>query len=257
MNENNYILEIENLSVNVKGTQLLKDLNLKVPYGEVHALFGQNGSGKTSLMMTIMGFSNYEITQGRILYKGRDITGLDVNERAKLGIAISQQRPPTIEGVSLHTMLSYILKDEPDSEGKINKLAETTNMKPFLERSINDGLSGGEIKRAEFLQLLAMQPEFSMLDEPDSGVDIEALNLVGGLINKLFSPDGAHPVKRRSGLIITHSGNISKYIKMDKAHVMHEGRIGCSGNPELVMDTIGVCGYEECVRCIEEGRLQR
>jgi Fe-S cluster assembly ATP-binding protein len=201
-------------------------------------------------MMTIMGFSGYEVTQGEILFKGQDITELDVCERARLGIAIAQQRPPTIDGVKLRSILAYTLRNEQNPEEKLAELAKTAQMEPFLDRSINDGLSGGEIKRAELLQLLAMSPAFSMMDEPDSGVDIEALTLVGGLINKLFSPDEKRPAKRNAGLIITHSGNILKYLSIDKAHVMHDGRIGCSGNPAIILDTISKYGYEECVRCI-------
>ncbi len=244
------ILEIKDLCVRAGDKNLLDHLNLAIPDGEVHALLGQNGSGKTTLMMTIMGFSDYEIMQGQILFKGKDITGLDVCERARLGIAIAQQRPPTINGVKLQSILAYTLRNEKNSEDVLNELARTTQMEQFLDRSINDGLSGGEIKRAELLQLLSMSPAFSMMDEPDSGVDIEALALVGKLINKLFAPDEKYPVKRKAGIVITHSGNVLKYLNFDKAHVMHNGNIGCSGNPALIMDTIGKHGYEECVRCI-------
>jgi Fe-S cluster assembly ATP-binding protein len=138
----------------------------------------------------------------------------------------------------------------------MNRLARTAQMELFLDRSINNGLSGGEIKRAELLQLLSMSPAFSMIDEPDSGVDIEALALVGRLVDKLFSPDAAHPAKRKAGLIITHSGNILNYLSIDKAHVMHEGNIGCSGNPAIILDTISKHGYEECVRCIGKGEIR-
>ena len=244
------ILEINGLCVRAGEKILLRNLNLAIPDGEVHALLGQNGSGKTSLMMTIMGFSGYEVTQGQILFKGEDIAELDVCERARLGIAIAQQRPPTISGVKLRSILAYTLRNEPDPEDMLNSLAKTAQMEPFLNRSINDGLSGGEIKRAGLLQLLAMSPSFSMMDEPDSGVDIEALALVGDLTNRLFSPDERHPAKRKAGLIITHSGNILKYLSIDKAHVMHEGSIGCSGNPAIILDRIGQYGYEECVRCM-------
>jgi len=249
------ILEIKDLCVRAGDKNLLDHLNLAIPDGEVHALLGQNGSGKTTLMMTIMGFSDYEIMQGQILFKGKDITELDVCERARLGIAIAQQRPPTINGVKLQSILAYTLRNEKNSEDVLNELARTTQMEQFLDRSINDGLSGGEIKRAELLQLLSMSPAFSMMDEPDSGVDIEALALVGKLINKLFAPDEKYPVKRKAGIVITHSGNVLKYLNFDKAHVMHNGNIGCSGNPALIMDTIGKHGYEECVRCINsEGK---
>ena len=244
------ILEIRDLCVRAGEKVLLDHLNLAVPDGEVHALLGQNGSGKTSLMMTIMGFSGYKVTHGEILFKGQNITELSVSERARLGIAIAQQRPPTIPGVTLRRILTYALRNIQNPEETLAKLAESAQMEPFLDRSINDGLSGGEIKRAELLQLLAMSPEFSMMDEPDSGVDIEMLALVGALISGLFSPDEKRRAKRKAGLVITHSGNILRYTNIDKAHVMHDGCIGCSGNPAIMLDQIGRYGYEECIRCM-------
>lgn len=245
------ILEIHDLSVQVKGIPILNHLNLVIPDGEVHTLFGQNGSGKTTLMMTIMGFSGYEVTGGQILFKGQDVTGLNVSERARLGMAIAQQRPPTVLGVRLRDILGYILRDAGHTEQRMLELAKTAKMEEFLNRSIHDGLSGGEIKRAELLQLIAMRPDFAMMDEPDSGVDIEALNVIGNLMNTLFSPDTLHPAQRKAGLIITHNGNILKQMHIDKGHVMFNGSIGCSGNPQIILDKISRYGYEECAQCIE------
>lgn len=244
------ILEIKDLCVQVEGQTLLNHLNLTIPEGEVHALLGQNGSGKTSLMMTVMGFSGYHVTQGQILFRGQDITHLSVSERARLGIGIAQQRPPTIRGVTLRSIMTYILRNEPDPEAKLRSLAGATRMDKFLDRSLNDGLSGGEIKRAELFQLLARNPAFAMMDEPDSGVDIEAMELVGSLINHLFTPDEQTPAHRNSGLIITHNGNMLKYVHIDKAHILNNGGIGCSGSPEEILDQIGRCGYEACIRCM-------
>jgi len=246
----NNILEIEDLCVRVGDNTLLDHVSLTIPDGEVHALLGQNGSGKTTLMMTIMGYAGYEITQGCIRFKGQDITQKSVSERAQLGIAIAQQRPPTIQGVTLQKIVAYILRDEPDQQEKLHALAQAAQMEPFLTRNINEGLSGGEIKRSELLQLLAMAPALAMMDEPDSGVDIEALSLVCKLINQLFTTDEKKPAKRNAGLIITHSGNILNQIHIDKAHVMHNGQIGCSGNPAIILEQIGKCGYEECIRCM-------
>jgi len=245
------ILEIRDLCVAVGDKEILNHLYLNIPDGEIHALFGQNGSGKTTLMMTIMGFSGYDVTSGKILFKGQDITGLSVSERTKLGMSIAQQRPPTVFGVKLRDILGYILRDEENPEQKIREYAKAARMEDFLDRSINDGLSGGEIKREELLQLLALQPDFSMMDEPDSGIDIEALQLIGGLINKLYSPDEKHPAKRKAGLLITHSGNILNFLNIDKGHVMHNGSIGCSGNPMIILEKINKHGYEECIECIE------
>jgi len=247
------ILEIHDLCVNVKDQPILKHLNLTIPDGEVHTLFGQNGSGKTTLMMTIMGFSGYEVTDGQLLFKGQDITKLDVAQRARLGMAIAQQRPPTVFGVKLCEILLYILKDTDHPQQRMLELAQSAKMEDFLDRSIHDGLSGGEMKRAELLQLLAMQPDFAMMDEPDSGIDIEALSMIGGLMNRLFSPDELHPAKRKAGLIITHNGNILKQLHIDKGHVMYDGSIGCSGNPAIILDRITRFGYEECANCIETG----
>jgi len=244
------ILEIRDLCVEAGGKPLLDHLSLAIPEGEVHALLGQNGSGKTSLMMTIMGFTNYHVTRGQILFRGREINELNVGERARLGIAIAQQRPPTINGVTLRSVVRYALKNAPNPEAKLEELAQAAQVEPFLDRNINDGLSGGEIKRAELMQLLALSPAFAMMDEPDSGVDIEALALVGSLINRLFSPDETRPVKRKAGLIITHSGNILQHLHIDKAHIMYNGAIGCSGNPSIMLEQIAKCGYEECVRCM-------
>jgi Fe-S cluster assembly ATP-binding protein len=253
MKKDKYILQIQDLCVEINGVQLIDNLDLAIPEGEVHAVLGQNGSGKTTLMMTIMGFSNYKITKGQILFRGEDISEMEINERAQLGIAISLQRPPEVTGVTLRNILNIMLQNDDNPEERLLELAQASSMSKLLDRDINDGLSGGEIKRAELLQLLAMSPSFSMLDEPDSGVDVEALGLVGELMNRLFSRDKNYPVRRNSGIIITHTGNILKYLNIDKAHIMHKGRIGCSGNPSMMLDTIGEYGYEQCINCMRKG----
>ncbi len=246
------MLEIRGLSINSGNKRLLHDVNLVIPSGEIHALLGPNGSGKTTLMMAIMGFSEYQVTAGRIIFNNENITNMDINERAEKGIAIALQRPPSINGLTLRKILEYILKDDPEKEGRIIDLARIAKLDQFLDRSVNKGLSGGEIKRAELLQLLALNPAFAMIDEPDSGVDIEAMTTVGNLIEHIFQPDSLHPALRKSGLIITHNCNVLKYFNVDKAHIMYEGRIGCSGNPNLVIKTINEHGYDECIRCIGE-----
>lgn len=246
-------LEIIDLCVNVNGKELLHKINLTIPAGEVHSLFGQNGSGKTSLMMAIMGFSAYKVTSGKILFEGKDVTPLNLTERSRLGIGIAQQRAPTLCGIKLRSVVEYISKERQHKKDEIDEIVSATKTHKFLDRDVNDGLSGGEIKRSEIMQLLAMKPVFSMLDEPDSGLDIESLSLLGGLINKIFSNDVFHPVKRNAGLIITHNGNVLEHVNVDKAHVMINGRIDCSGNPRIIMDTISKYGYEECVNCIERG----
>jgi Fe-S cluster assembly ATP-binding protein len=250
------ILEITDLFVEVDGQTLLHDINMVIPEGEVHALLGPNGSGKTSLMMTIMGFTAYRISQGRIVFEGIDITDTDITERARMGIGISQQRPPTITGVKLRHIIDYITSRDSMSHDEVMELVREARMEPFLDRDVNAGLSGGEIKRAELLQLLASQPQFSMMDEPESGVDLESLALVGALANRLFSRDILHPVRRRSGLVITHTGHILDYIHADKAHIMLDGHVSCSGNPQIVLDTVRDQGYEGCVSCMAKGDWQ-
>lgn len=244
------ILEVRGLCVEVDGQELLHDLDLTIPDGEVHALLGPNGSGKTSLMMTIIGYPEYKVTKGQILFDGDDITALDITERARLGIGVSQQRPPTIAGVKLRQVLDYAVASAPQRAQEIEKLVRTFQMEPFLDRDINAGLSGGEIKRSELFQLLVTRPRFVMMDEPDSGVDLEAMNVIGEMTNELLARNHAtRPRERRTGLIITHTGHILDYVHADRAHVMLDGYIGCLGNPLILLDQIRECGYEECVQC--------
>ena len=244
------ILEIKGLCVEVEGQEILHDLDLTIPDGEVHALLGPNGSGKTTLMMAIIGYPEYEITKGQILFDGEDITALDITERARLGIGVSQQRPPTIAGVKLRQILDFVVANAPQRAQEIDELVRAFQMEPFLERDVNSGLSGGEIKRSELFQLLATRPRFVMMDEPDSGVDLEAMSVIGEMANELLARNHAiRPRERRAGLIITHTGHILDYVHADKAHVMLDGYIGCSGNPRIILDQIREYGYQECVRC--------
>ena len=246
------ILEIHDLYVQVEEDMILKGVNLQIPEGEVHALFGPNGGGKTSLMMTIMGFSKYKVLSGEILFKGQDITRANITERALLGIGVAQQRPPTIAGVKLSQLLQHTLQMHPEKDSEIQRLIETARVGQFLDREINAGLSGGEIRRSELLQLISTAPDFAMLDEIDSGVDVEALDLVGNLSKQLFALKPTQQVKRRSGLIITHNGEIMNYVHPDKAHIVMEGKIICSGNAQIIFDTVCEAGYERCLECLKQ-----
>jgi len=250
------ILEIKGLCVEVDGQELLHDLDLTIPDGEVHALLGPNGSGKTTLMMTIIGYPEYRVTQGQILFAGQDVAALDITERARLGIGVSQQRPPTIAGVKLRRILDFVVANAPQHAGEIDELVRAFQMGPFLDRDVNAGLSGGEIKRSELFQLLVTHPRFVMMDEPDSGVDLEAMSIVGQMTNTLLVRNHAtRPKERRAGLIITHTGRILDYVHADKAYIMLDGRIGCSGNPLILLDKVRECGgYEQCIRCIQGRR---
>ena len=243
------ILEVKDLCVEIDGQKIIRDLDLTVPDGEVHVLLGPNGSGKTTLLMTIMGYPEYKISKGQILFIGEDITELDITERTRLGVGISQQRPPTIVGVKLQQILDFVIENAPEGAQGIGELVSAFRMEKFLDRGINSGLSGGEIKRSELFQLLVTRPKFAMMDEPDSGVDLEALAAIGNMINALLSKEHVRPTRRSAGLIITHTGHILDYVHVDKAHIMLDGRIGCSGNPHILLDQIRSYGYEKCFRC--------
>lgn len=246
------MLEIRDLCVEVHGEEILHHVNLTIPHGEVHALLGPNGSGKTSLMMTIMGFQNYVVTRGQIVYQGEDITEKSVTERARMGIGVSQQRPPTIPGVTLQQILDFEISASPQRAAIAEEWVPQARVDSFLKRHINEGLSGGEIKRSELLQMLVGDVSFAMLDEPDSGVDLEALDIAGSMVNAILTEDPAHPARRKTGLIITHTGQILDYVQADKAHILMNGHIVGSGNAHLIIDTVSQQGYAACGKCMQE-----
>jgi Fe-S cluster assembly ATP-binding protein len=249
------MLHIEDLQVKLGDKEILKDINLEINPGETHILFGPNGSGKTSLLMTIMGYPQYRVTGGRILFKGEDITHMSVNERAKMGIGMSYQRPPTIHGVKTRQMVEICAKKKVDAAA----LAAELNFSEFLERDINAGFSGGEIKRSELLQLTAQDSDLLLFDEPESGVDLENIVLIGNRISRLlqrdFKIDPEKTQKERfeertkMGLIITHTGFILDYVTADKGQVLYNGVLVCASNPREIFRTISKVGYEECIRC--------
>lgn len=250
----NNILEITGLFVEVDNKVILRNVNLNIPEGEVHLLIGPNGSGKTSLLMTIMGYPQYKVTGGSISFNGRNLLELNITERADLGIGIAEQRPPTISGVRLKMLLAYLLDKNPKWKKEIDREIKSAKMESFLGRDINGGLSGGEIKKSEILLLMSSQPIFAMLDEPDSGVDIDSMELLRSMINKLFSPEEGYPVKRRAGLIITHSDRIIESIHADKTHIIVNGEIVCDGNPQLIIRQIVESGFDSCIKCKNKHR---
>jgi Fe-S cluster assembly ATP-binding protein len=243
------MLEIRDLTVEVEGKEIITDLNLCIERGEVHVLFGPNGCGKTTLLMTILGFPAYKVKKGTILFKDVDITNLPTNERVKLGMGMSFQHPPEIRGVKLGEMVNIALgRKEGTIDERVIELGKRLNIPvDFLNRDVNLGFSGGEVKRSEILQLLAQTPDFLMFDEPDSGVDVENIELIGDLMNELLGRDKIPSQRERSGLIITHSGFIMRYLKPDRAHVMLDGRIACSGIPDEITREIMEEGFERCV----------
>lgn len=240
------MLEIKDLHVKVGDKEVLHDINLHIGEGETHVLLGPNGSGKTTLLMTIMGYSQYRITEGKILFKGEDVTQMKAHERAKRGIGMLFQRPPTISGLKLGKLLTAISRKKNEN---IPELAQSLHMDKFLERDINKGFSGGEIKRSEVLQLTIQNPDFIMLDEPESGVDIENISLIGNAIGSLLEKDKRIVKRQKSGLIITHTGYILDYLETDRGHVMCDGQIKCHGNPREIMKDIKQRGYRECLEC--------
>jgi Fe-S cluster assembly ATP-binding protein len=242
------MLEIKGLDVAVEGRQILHDINLVIQAGETHVLFGPNGAGKTTLLMAIMGFPKYEVTKGSIVFDGQDITGLPVDERARLGVGMSFQRPPVVRGVTTRDIIEVCLAGH-DGE-TASQLAAKADLTDFLDRDINYGFSGGELKRSELMQLLAQRPHLALLDEPESGVDLVNIALIGRLINELL--DKECPMRKRKcmGLIITHSGHILDYVNARTGYVLYDGRIGCEGDPHEMLATIKERGYQECIRCI-------
>jgi len=238
------LLEIKDLSVEVEGNEILHNINLGIDHGETHVLFGKNGSGKTSLLMAIMGISRYKITSGSILFKRTDITGLPINERAKMGIGMSFQRPPTIKGVKTGELVKLINNGGKSTEG----IAESLNISEFLDRDINLGFSGGEIKKSELLQLVAQNLDLVLLDEPESGVDVENIKVIGKVIKSLLQKH-LRRQRIRAGLVITHTGLILNYLEADRGHMLLNGGIKCEGNPREMFEAIQNFGYEECARC--------
>lgn len=239
------LLQVKNLTVEIGGKRVLHNVSLNIKKGETHVLLGPNGSGKTSLLLTILGISGFKIKNGEIIFKGKDISRYPINGRIALGMGIGFQNPPVITGVKLKDIMGVCAGGSVD----VGKVAKKLNLSTFLDRDVNLGFSGGEMKRSEVAQLIAQRPGFIMLDEPDSGVDVENLELVGKKISSLL--------KGRSGLLITHLGHIMKYVDVDVAHVMIDGRIVCSEDPKTVMGLIFKYGYKECERCLKRKRRSR
>jgi len=243
------LLKIENLTVSVCGKKVVKDVNLEINRGEIHALFGLNGSGKTSLIQAILGNPKYKVEKGVIIFKGENILKLPTYERIRLGIGAAFQSPPAIKGVKLIDILKVCARRNIK---KIRSYAKELMMEDFLWRDINYGFSGGEIKRSEILQLRAQNPEILLLDEPDSGVDIVNIRIIGEVINKILEKYKRHSERKKSALIITHTGSILYFVHADRGHVMINGRIACSGNPLDILERIKEKGYGECIRCVRE-----
>jgi Fe-S cluster assembly ATP-binding protein len=230
-------LRIEDLTVAVEGKQILNGLSLEVPVGEVHAIMGPNGSGKSTLANTLMGHPRYRVTGGRVYFKGEDITALTPDKRAKRGLFLAMQYPTAIPGVTMVNFLRTALKnvrgaDVPVREFRTQLLDTMALLKmdeAFARRYVNDGFSGGEKKRAEVLQMGILRPQMAIMDETDSGLDIDALRTVAEGINALKGPE-------MGILLITHYQRMLNYITPDHVHVLYKGRIVRSGAGDLAAE---------------------
>ncbi len=239
------MLEVKGLTVKVEGKTILNDLTFTLKEGASHILFGPNGSGKTTLISTLMGLPGYEVVSGQILFQGIDITNKGVDERAKLGIIVSFQNPPEITGVKLGDLLKLCLGKASTDEFSPEEMAQVKafNLTAFLNRDVNLGFSGGERKRSEILQLIFLKPKLMLLDEPDSGVDVESLRMISTEIQKYIKQSGS------SALIITHKGDIMEKIKATYGCILLKGQFHCFREPMRIYEDIKAMGYEECVAC--------
>lgn len=229
-------LEIHNLHVRTEDREILRGVDLAISKGEVHALMGPNGSGKSTLANTLLGHPGYEVTDGQIVFRGEDITQADPEDRAQAGLFLAFQYPVSIPGVSVANFLRMAMnakREEPigvkEFGGELRHAADILHVdREFTSRHLNDGFSGGEKKRCEILQMAMLKPDISVLDETDSGLDIDALRTVAEGVNKLHDELGM------GALIITHYQRILHYITPAFVHIMLDGRIVHEGGPELV-----------------------
>lgn len=241
------LLRINGLRVAIGGREVLKGIDLTIGAEETHVLLGPNGGGKTTLLNTILGFPGYDVLDGEIVFKGVDVLPLAIDERARLGIGVAFQRPPAVRGVRLRQMLSVASAGTKD-DAELASIAEELDVTRMMERDVNAGFSGGEAKRSEMAQLLAQQPALALFDEPESGVDLENIAVVGNAMQQLLKGVKASDPKR-AGLIITHTGHILEYVNADAGHVLFNGRLSCSGNPRDLVAEIASQGFEKCVEC--------
>jgi len=245
------LFEIEDLHVSVEGREILRGVNLTIRPGEVHALMGRNGSGKSTLANALMGHPKYQVTSGSVRLDGEDILGLKPDERARLGLFLAFQNPISIPGVGTGNFLRAAVKAVRGTETinavqfrkELTERMQRLQMDPsFATRALNEGFSGGEKKRAEMLQLAMLKPRLAILDEPDSGLDIDAVRIVSEGINAV------HEQQPDTGLLlITHYQRILNYIRPDTVHVMVKGRIVESGGEELVQE-LESAGYAPILR---------
>lgn len=235
------MLEVKNLNAGIEGKEILKGINLKINAGEIHAIMGPNGSGKSTLSSVIAGKEEYEVTSGDVSFEGKSILDLDAEQRAHKGLFLSFQYPIEIPGVSVTNFIKTAINESRKAQGledmpaseilkRIREKSELLDMdRKFLSRSLNQGFSGGEKKRNEIFQMAMLDPKLAILDETDSGLDIDALRIVANGVNKLKSAD-------KAVLVITHYQRLLEYIVPDVVHVMIDGKIVKSGGKELAYE---------------------
>jgi len=244
MSDNKSLFKVSDLKVSVEDKEILKGINLDIKPGEVHALMGRNGSGKTTLSHALMGHPSYDVTCGDVVLDGESINDLEPDERAKRRLFLSFQYPTSIPGVTVANFLRASLEAVRGEEVPVREMrklikAEIKTLEipeEFMNRFLNDGFSGGEKKRLETLQMRLLQPKMMILDETDSGLDVDALRLVSKQIESLRSP-------KRGVLLITHYQRILNYVKPDKVHILMDGKIAQSGGPELALK-VETDGYD-------------
>jgi len=246
-------LLIKDLFANVEDTPILKGVNLEIPKGEIHAIMGPNGSGKSTLSKVISGHDDYEVKGGSITLDGEDIVDMSVDERSRAGIFLAFQYPAEVPGVSNANFIRAALQARLPEGEEIDAVAYYKNLyskmdvlemdRKFTARAVNEGFSGGEKKRNEILQMMMLEPKYCIMDETDSGLDIDALKVVAKGVNAMRSPD-------RGFLIITHYQRLLDYIEPDRVHVMHDGQIVKSGGKELALE-LEASGYD----FLKEGEL--
>lgn len=248
-------LVIKDLHANVEDTPILKGLNLEIPKGEIHAIMGPNGSGKSTLSKVIAGHDDYSVQSGSVTMDGKDLLDMDVDERSREGVFLAFQYPAEVPGVSNANFIRAALQARLPKGEEIDAVAYYKNLyskmdvlemdRKFTARAVNEGFSGGEKKRNEILQMMMLEPKFCILDETDSGLDIDALKIVAKGVNAMRSPD-------RGFLIITHYQRLLDYIQPDHVHVMADGKIVKSGGKDLAHE-LEASGYD----FLKEGELAK
>jgi Fe-S cluster assembly ATP-binding protein len=239
-------LEISNLHATVADKEILKGIDLTLETGEIHALMGPNGSGKSTLANVLLGHPNYEVTAGKVLVDGTDILELSTDERARMGLFLAFQYPVSVGGITIGKFLKRATESLYMKNGKMDISAYLADLRKnmdfleidqqFINRYLNEGFSGGEKKRMEILQMLMLQPTFSIMDETDSGLDIDALQIVARGVNRLKG-------ENFGALVITHYQRILNYIQPNHVHILYQGKIVTSGGPELV-EQLEAKGYD-------------